>query len=768
MAEYDFHQLSSHDFEILGRDLLQAHWKVEFRSFKSGKDGGVDLLYQDDEQKIIVQCKHYVRTGYRGLLRALKDEVENVKQLAPTRYVVMTSMPLSKANIDEIVRLFDGLPLSANDVFGQEYLNCLLAEHPTVQQKHYKLWLGSRAVLDRVLHSAILNRSQFAVQKVHASICRYVQTDAFPRAFELLKKHRVVILTGPPGVGKTTLANMLMYAHLEEGYEPIIVNDEMRDAESMCQEGVKRIFYYDDFLGATYLDERGTLLANNGDRAIVNLIAMVGASKSAKLILTTRDHILTQALSKSERLRHADMGAHKLVLSISDYSFEQKAKILYNHLYFSELPVAYQRELVADDLYLKIIRHRKFNPRLIEWLSTYHRVSKVAVEDYRQFVQELLDDPTEIWRHAYESQLSHAGRSLFLSLCSHGGRAKTQQLRSTFMSLHACRAQRYHFQHGPDDLRLALTELNGAFMKPGDDDSLTVLDPSVLDLFNTVVRESPANAIDIIASAQRFEPIYRMWSLSRGRVGQIMREEMLACHDSVARSVQNTILLSPQEELALTPNALVSYTGLEVRLVILIEMADELTSPLLVHLIPALTEKLVAAIDDGDEDEVDLAIGAEVLRAFASAGRAEVRGLQFLRTKIRDALVRAAADSDNASELQTLVEALDLNGADADVRQNLATAFENYQRLSFYGDLYQCSNSADFHSLMIDLDVLSSTLNVPCRERQEAIRSALEDFERAQEEKADEDMERWRDAQAREIHGEESVREMFASLLADR
>ncbi len=37
MGEYDFHQLSPHDLELLARDLLQADWGVTIEDFKAGK-----------------------------------------------------------------------------------------------------------------------------------------------------------------------------------------------------------------------------------------------------------------------------------------------------------------------------------------------------------------------------------------------------------------------------------------------------------------------------------------------------------------------------------------------------------------------------------------------------------------------------------------------------------------------------------------------------------------------------------------------------------
>jgi len=71
-------------------------------------------------------------------------------------------------------------------------------------------------------------------------------------------------------------------------------------------------------------------------------------------------------------------------------------------LYFSDLPVEHKDELLRDSYYLRIIKHEKFNPRLIEWLSSYRRLRNVPVAQYRAFVEHLLRDPSEIWSHAYE------------------------------------------------------------------------------------------------------------------------------------------------------------------------------------------------------------------------------------------------------------------------------------------------------------------------------------------------------------------------------
>jgi hypothetical protein len=307
MPDYDFHQLSPYDLEVLARDLLQAHWSVTLESFKTGRDGGIDLRYATTEDKIIVQVKHFARTGIAGLLRELKEEATKVKGLQPSRYVLMTSVPLSPANKNAIVGIIGANVLAPNDVMGREDLNNLLGQHEEIEGKHYKLWLASRAVLDRVLNNAAVTRSEFKARKVYEDARRYVQSNAYPQALKMLNEQRVVIIAGPPGVGKSTLANLLLYEHLERGYQAVLIQRDVEEGQSLFQPSARQVFYFDDFMGATFLGNRAATATGTSDRALLDFIAMIRGAPAARLILTTREHIYAQALDRSERLRHSDI-----------------------------------------------------------------------------------------------------------------------------------------------------------------------------------------------------------------------------------------------------------------------------------------------------------------------------------------------------------------------------------------------------------------------------------------------------------------------------
>lgn len=97
MPEYDFHHLSPYDMEVLARDLLQAHWQLTLENFRSGRDGGIDLRYSVGAGSLIVQVKHYAKTGVSGLLRDLEKEAVKVRKLKPKRYALVTTVHVSEA-----------------------------------------------------------------------------------------------------------------------------------------------------------------------------------------------------------------------------------------------------------------------------------------------------------------------------------------------------------------------------------------------------------------------------------------------------------------------------------------------------------------------------------------------------------------------------------------------------------------------------------------------------------------------------------------------
>jgi hypothetical protein len=194
MTNYDFQQLSPHDFELLSRDLVQTRDGIQLESFKAGRDQGIDFRYAKGSANLIVQAKHYAGTGLVGLRRELRKEAVKAKKLNPGRYILTTSVGLTPPNKTEIMEIFGGLIAEPGDIVGRDDINSLLEQHADIHQRHHKLWLTSRAVLDRVLHNAAKTQSDFDVERVQRDIARYVQNSGYPRAVEMLNSEMSVML----------------------------------------------------------------------------------------------------------------------------------------------------------------------------------------------------------------------------------------------------------------------------------------------------------------------------------------------------------------------------------------------------------------------------------------------------------------------------------------------------------------------------------------------------------------------------------------------
>ena len=247
---YEFSRLSPADFEDLTHDLLQATWKTKLEAFRTGRDGGIDLRYLSYKGGTIVQCKHYSGSSFSHLISKLnQDEKVKVTLLAPQRYVLVTSLRLTPANKLTIKNSLSPFILIESDIFGADDLEALLREYPKVETTHFKLWLTSTAVLERVLFNAEKCLTDFRVDQIIKKIPKYVQTDAFQRASKILRKSRYVIISGPPGIGKTTLAEILIYNAVQAAYEPVVVQSDIVEGRKFFRPDRRQIFYFDDFLG---------------------------------------------------------------------------------------------------------------------------------------------------------------------------------------------------------------------------------------------------------------------------------------------------------------------------------------------------------------------------------------------------------------------------------------------------------------------------------------------------------------------------------------
>lgn len=398
MTNYDFLNISPFEFEILCRDLLQSELGVRLEAFGSGTDGGIDLRFADGGN-LIVQCKRY--KDYSSLIQELKREVKKVNKLNPERYILTTSASLSPKQKENIQELFSPFIHKPSDIFTREDLNNLLNRFPNVEKDNYKLWLSSTNILHTIINSQIVNQSKFAFDEIKDKIQLYVQNDSFFEALNILKENNYVIISGIPGIGKTTLAQILVYDLLARGTEEFIfLSDSISQGFQLFNEEKSQVFFFDDFLGRNFLENS---IKTNEEGQIIRFISKIQKSENKVLIFTTREYILNQAQIKFDRLDSLEF--RKCVMDLSKYTTIIKAKILYNHLFFFNIPFNYIEEIINQKLLMPIINHQNYNPRIIESFTQAKLWDSFSSKDFPAELKKIFDYPDLIWQHAYENQI---------------------------------------------------------------------------------------------------------------------------------------------------------------------------------------------------------------------------------------------------------------------------------------------------------------------------------------------------------------------------
>jgi hypothetical protein len=218
----------------------------------------------------------------------------------------------------------------------------MLALHPAIERGTIKLWLHSTVVLNQMTSLALIGRSAYILGEMRQKRARYVETPSHKLGLVRLAEMHVVLITGEPGVGKTTLAEQLCLDSVLNGFHLCAAAKDVEELEAAYQEDTKQVFYFDDFLGRTFLEAIG----RHEDSHIVGFIKRIRSDRSKRLVLTSRTTILNRGKSLTDLFRIENVNRHELELQVGDLSMLDKARILHSCIWHSGLAPGHVEEIV--------------------------------------------------------------------------------------------------------------------------------------------------------------------------------------------------------------------------------------------------------------------------------------------------------------------------------------------------------------------------------------------------------------------------------------
>ena len=417
MLDYNFLILSPNEFENISRDLLQKKLGIYIESFTTGRDGGIDFRHTTDKSKtVLIQSKRY--KDYNSLYSNLKKEATKVSKLKPNKYYLTTSVGLTPKNKTDIKNLFAPYIKKTEDIFGKDDLNNLLSQFDEIEKKYYKLWLASINILEKILHSKIYNQSSFELEEIKEQVKLYVQNNSFNEALSILKKHRYIIISGIPGIGKTTLARILILYLLSSDFDEFVyLTDSIDEGYEYFNDGKKQVFFFDDFLGKVRFDAKHSV---NTDNKIVKFIEKIKKTPDKVLIFATREYILSQARNTFEAFSLNNIEIAKCILDLSSYTKVIKAQIIYNHLFFANVPTVFLMDLVNNKNYMQLVNHRNYNPRIIETVINRKIWIHCTPSEFTKAFKSYFDNPESVWQYAFENSLDKFSQYVLLVLLTTG------------------------------------------------------------------------------------------------------------------------------------------------------------------------------------------------------------------------------------------------------------------------------------------------------------------------------------------------------------
>ena len=738
---YDFRTLSPVDFEELVRDLVQAEFGIRCESFGPGKDLGIDFRFSLAQGSGIIQAKHYVGSGPDALLGAARKENDKVAKLHPLRYILATSISLTPVLKARLQHAMPAAPLVPEDILGQSDLNNLLGRHPEIEKKHFKLWLASTAVLERILHSGVYNRTDAEMDVIKAMVPKFVHNESVPTAEALLAKYGALIISGEPGVGKSTLGRMLIWLHAAQDWR-IFVVDDMKEAFEVASATEKRLIFFDDFLGQVRLSDD---LIRGMDQRFPPFLARVRSNKNLRFVLTTRDYIFRQAQAQSSRLSSTEVNASEFVLNVSNYTRGARARMLYNHIYFSSLSTQEREALLEGDFFLKMIDHRNFNPRLINLLTSADYVS-VAGVPIRQAVEEVLENPQELWEKPYRAHISSEGRALMLSLFFNKARTSIDALERTFERMVRAMGLSLALADLPIRFRLALKELEGSVIAIRDR-SVSFSNPGVRDYLERAIKVDRflSSAISVVTE---YAEVERTWNSFLAEAPQANRSHPLAsAWGEVARRLMIDGGGTPLQRLEL---------GMDIYDRLFIEEA--------VELVRSATQELVIS----DIDSTEASDGVRVLEGLTLTLLPDdvVEDARAVVSKEFGRMISEQGGAMTLDDLRASASCLKAYGSDADVafsaiREGIGAYIDQMK-----DELEELSREDEIEIYESEIKELLTEYNVselPKRHAAQAIKRRKEALREEDEGDYDRDYSPSAPAKAKET-SDADIRSMFDSL----
>ena len=217
------------------------------------------------------------------------------------------------------------------------------------------------------------------------------------------------------------------------------------------------------------------------------------------------------------RIYTSNFDYRKCIISLSDYTQFNKAEILYNHLYFSNISKININKILENRNYMNIINHLNYSPRIIESMTI---MQTSADPDFFQVFMDNLNNPQRLWKHAFEFQISGIAQQILIVMSTLTNHVLLDDLELAVGV--------YSTVISHNEFNKALRQLEGNFIiitKNGNERVVRFSNPSIRDFIENYLSENIAELRSLINSLIFFDQCINLWN---NKVCNVVLKEKLS------------------------------------------------------------------------------------------------------------------------------------------------------------------------------------------------------------------------------------------------
>jgi hypothetical protein len=339
-----------------------------------------------------------------GRLATMLGEVDSS---ISDQVLVLTN--LDTARVDTMFRAAASVQHRRLLVMGEVEIGLCLDRHPALRIALPSV-LGLRD-LEPLIGAELLDRSSVDVGRAQELARVFWPTRAYDRARSVLEAHRFVVLTGPPEMGKTAIAQMLVLAQMTDGWEAHECTDPDQVWRAFDHER-RQVFVADDAFGST------EYRPDSAERWALGLGRLLSALDSNHwLIWTSRPAPLKAGLARVQRERGSERfpTPGQVLVDASDLNLQEKTLILFRHA--KAHGVSRRARALLRSRGVLIVEHPHFTPERIRRFITDRLGELATAGDGRLslMIERELASPTDAMRNSFNA-LGAEHRDLLISL----------------------------------------------------------------------------------------------------------------------------------------------------------------------------------------------------------------------------------------------------------------------------------------------------------------------------------------------------------------